>query len=45
MHTVICPEAWPALQTPEMKPAQIRWNCEERFRYNLMVDQLPNWDH
>ena len=27
-----------------MKPAQIRWNCEEQFRYKLMVDQVLHSD-
>ena len=30
------------LADPLMKSAQIRWNYEEQFRYNLMVDQLLN---
>ena len=40
MHSVISPGPWPAWQTTLMKPAQIRWDCEEQFRYNLMVDQV-----
>ena len=32
MHSVISPGLWPAWQTLLMKPAQIHWSREERFR-------------